>query len=113
MTHHHYPLFANNQLPLQLYVYEEYKKFTRSAHNKLEQEDLKFIGDRMQEVMDDPSRLFNTREGESLSNDVISDVYLQVMGEHRARTNTPLTTKSKTGEISDYFEMRRLFGAAQ
>jgi hypothetical protein len=112
MTDRHYALFANNQHPLQLYVYEEYNKFLRSAHNKQEQENLKFVGDRMQEVMDDRSKLLNTREGESLSIDDISDVYMQVMGEYRAKTNMSLTTKSKTGEISDYLEVRRPFGAA-
>jgi hypothetical protein len=112
MTDRHYALFANNQHPLQLYVYEEYNKFLRSAHNKQEQENLKFVGDRMQEVMGDRSKLLNTREGESLSIDDISDVYMQVMGEYRAKTNMSLTTKSKTGEISDYLEVRRPFGAA-
>lgn len=83
------------------------------AHNKDEQENLKYINDRMGQVMDDRSRLLNTKEGESLSIDDISDVYMQVMGEARAKTNMSLTTRSKTGEISDYLEVRRPFGAAQ
>ena len=113
LTDRHYALFANNQHPLQLYVYEEYNKFLRTAHNKDEQESLKYINDRMGQVMDDRSRLLNTNEGESLSIDDISDVYMQVMGEARAKTNMSLTTRSKTGEISDYLEVRRPFGAAQ
>ncbi len=113
LTDRHYSLFANNQHPLQLSVYEEYNRFLRTAHNKDNQEGLKAIGDRMGEVMDDRSRLLNTKEGESLSIDDISDVYMQVMGEHRAKTNMSLTTRSKTGEISDYLEVRRPFGAAQ
>ena len=113
LTDRHYSLFANNQHPLQLSVYEEYNKFLRAAHSKENQEGLKAIGDRMGEVMDDRSRLLNTKEGESLSIDDISDVYMQVMGEHRAKTNMSLTTRSKTGEISDYLEVRRPFGAAQ
>ena len=67
----------------------------------------------MTQVMDDRSSLLKTKEGESLSIDDISDVYMQVMGEHRAKSNMRLTTKSKTGEISDYLEVRRPFGAAQ
>ena len=113
LTDRHYALFANNQHPLQLYVYEEYNKFLRLAHNKDEQENLKYINDRMGQVMDDRSRLLNTKEGESLSIDDISDVYMQVMGEARAKSNMSLTTRSKTGEISDYLEVRRPFGAAQ
>ena len=85
----------------------------RAAHSKDNQAALQSIGDRMGEVMDDRSRLLNTKEGESLSIDDISDVYMQVMGEHRAKTNMSLTTRSKTGEISDYLEVRRPFGAAQ
>jgi succinate dehydrogenase/fumarate reductase flavoprotein subunit len=113
LTDRHYALFANNQHPLQLYVYEEYNKFLRTAHNKDEQENLKYVNDRMGQVMDDRSRLLNTKEGESLSIDDISDVYMQVMGEARAKSNMSLTTRSKTGEISDYLEVRRPFGAAQ
>ena len=113
LTDRHYSLFANNQHPLQLSVYEEYNKFLRSAHSKDTQEGLKAVGDRMGEVMDDRSRLLNTKEGESLSIDDISDVYMQVMGEHRAKTNMSLTTRSKNGEIADYLEVRRPFGAAQ
>ncbi len=113
LTDRHYALFANNQHPLQLSVYEEYNKFLRAAHSKEDQASLKAIDQRMQEVMDDRSRLLNSKEGEILSIDDISDVYMQVMGEHRAKTNMSLTTRSKTGEISDYLEVRRPFGAAQ
>jgi succinate dehydrogenase/fumarate reductase flavoprotein subunit len=94
-------------------VYEEYNKFLRTAHNKDEQENLKYINDRMGQVMEDRSKIINTKEGESLSIDDISDVYMQVMGEARSKSNMSLTTRSKTGEISDYLEVRRPFGAAQ
>ena len=94
-------------------MYEEYNKFLRTAHNKDEQENLKYINDRMGQVMEDRSKIINTKEGESLSIDDISDVYMQVMGEARSKSNMSLTTRSKTGEISDYLEVRRPFGAAQ
>jgi len=48
-----------------------------------------------------------------LSFDDISDIYIQVMGEFRERNNMSLTTRSKNGEINDYLEVRRPFGAAQ
>lgn len=67
----------------------------------------------MGDIMEDRSKLLNSKEGESLSIDDISDVYMQVMGEYRGKNNMQLTTKSKTGEISDYLEVRRPFGAAQ
>jgi hypothetical protein len=67
----------------------------------------------MDVVMEDRSKLLNQKEGELLSIDDISDIYMQVMGEHRGRTNMQLTTKSKNGDIADYLEVRRPFGAAQ
>jgi hypothetical protein len=113
LTDRHYSLFANNQHPLQLSVYEEYNRFLRDAHNKDEQASLKAFSERMEQVMDDRSKLLNEKEGELLSIDDISDIYMQVMGEHRGKQNMSLTTRSKTGEISDYLEVRRPFGAAQ
>jgi len=38
---------------------------------------------------------------------------MQAMAEHRQKTNMTLKTKTKTGEINDYLEIRRPFGAAQ
>lgn len=35
------------------------------------------------------------------------------MGEQRGNNNMSLATKTKTGEINDYLEVRRPFGAAQ
>ena len=43
----------------------------------------------------------------------LSDIYIQVKGANRARANMAFNTVSKTGEINDYLEVRRPFGAAQ
>ena len=67
----------------------------------------------MDEIIEDRKKLLNQQEGETLSVDDISDIYMQAMGEHRNKINMSLTTRSKTGEISDYLEVRRPFGAAQ
>ena len=85
LTDRHYSLFANNQHPLQLSVYEEYNKFLRAAHSKDNQAALQSIGDRMGEVMDDRSRLLNTKEGESLSIEDISDCLLYTSPSPRDR----------------------------
>ena len=85
----------------------------RAAHDQQNQKNMQDISDRMDEVMSDKTKLLNTNEGESLSIDDISDVYMQVMGESRGKTNMNLATKSKNGEINDYLEVRRPFGAAQ
>lgn len=113
LTDKHYALFANNQHPLQLHCYEEYNKFLRNIHSKEHQDNLKYLDERMSDVIEQKSSLLNTAEGESLSVEDISDIYMQVMGEYRGKTNMTLTTRTKTGEINDYLEVRRPFGAAQ
>lgn len=113
LTDRHYALFANNSHPLQLNAYEEYNKFLRDMHNKEYREEQKYIGDRIAEVMDEKQSLLNSNDGERLSYDDFADIYMQVMGEARGKQNLTLNTRSKTGEISDYLEVRRPFGAAQ
>jgi hypothetical protein len=113
LTDKHYALFANNQHPLQLSLYEEYNRFLRMMHDKGNHENMLAFEQRFQQAIDDKEKLINTKEGETLSMDDLSDIYVQVMGDQRARQNMTLTTKSKTGEINDYLEVRRPFGAAQ
>jgi hypothetical protein len=67
----------------------------------------------MAEIMKHRSSLLNQSEGESLSIDDISDIYIQAMAEHRGKNNISLNTRSKNGDINDYLEVRRPFGAAQ
>ena len=55
--------------------------------------------------------LLNRSEGESLSIEDLSEIYIQVKGESRAASNMALNTVTKTGEIADYLETRRPFGA--
>ena len=113
MTDRHYALFANNQHPLQLSMYEEYNRFLRNIHNKEFRDDLAATHERLDEVMEERSTMLNQAEGESLSYDDYQDIYIQVMGEVRSKKNLTLNTRTKTGEISDYLEVRRPFGAAQ
>ena len=82
-------------------------------HNKEHRLEQAAIGDRINEVMQERQSLLNTNEGEKLSYDDFADIYMQVMGESRSKTNLSLNTRTKTGEISDYLEVRRPFGAAQ
>ena len=67
----------------------------------------------MTTIAEERTQLLNHKEGESLSFDDLSDIYMQVMGEQRSKMNMSLTTRSKNGEIADYLEVRRPFGAAQ
>lgn len=82
-------------------------------HNKQERDNQEAIGKRINEVMEERQSLLNTNEGERLSLDDFADIYTQVMGESRTKQNFDLNTRTKTGEISDYLEVRRPFGAAQ
>jgi hypothetical protein len=53
----------------------------------------------MDEIISDRNKLLNQQEGESLSIDDISDIYMQAMGEYRQKTNLTLTTRGKNGDI--------------
>jgi flagellar basal body-associated protein FliL len=68
---------------------------------------------RMAEVVSERTKLLNSEEGESLSIDDLQDIYCQVKAEERIKYNFSLNTKSKTGEITDYLESRRPFGATE
>lgn len=57
--------------------------------------------------------MLKSEEGEFLSIDDLSDIYMQVMAEFRNKNNMNLQTKTKNGEINDYLEVRRPFGAAE
>ena len=67
----------------------------------------------MDQIIEDRTKLLNETEGESLSLEDISDIYIQAMSEHRQKTNMSLATRSKNGDIADYLEVRRPFGAAE
>ena len=51
-------------------------------------------------------------EGESLSTDELTQIYLKVvMARYREKETFQMNTKTKTGEVNDYLELRRPFGA--
>ena len=113
MTDRHYALFANNQHPLQLAAYQEYNKFLQNIHDKdtviRGEED----GARFDIACEEAAAQLNSAEGETLGIDDLTDIYIQVQGANRARANMSLNTRSKTGEIADYLEVRRPFGTTQ
>ena len=112
MTDRHTALFQNNQHPIQLEVYETYNTFLRDLHSKSQAESAEDLGARFEEVANERTALLNTSEGESLSIDDLSEIYIQVMAEFRERQNLSRNLKGSTGEINDYLEVRRPFGAA-
>ena len=66
----------------------------------------------MEEVIEERSKALNHEEGETISWDDYQDIYVQVKGEERVKYNFELNTKDKNGDIADYLEVRRPFGAA-
>merc|ERR1719498_1156498 len=113
MSDRHYALFALNQHPMQLSVYEEYNSFLQNLHDHKAAEAAEEDVARMQEVAEQRQANLNTAEGESLSTDDLSDIYMQVMSERRSKDNFSLNTTNKDGSIADYLEQRRPFGTAQ
>ena len=67
---------------------------------------------RINELAAQRSKYLNSGEGESFSTDDWQDIYIQAKAEEREKYNFSLNTKTKTGEIADYLETRRPFGAA-
>lgn len=85
----------------------------RVLHDQGHQQRIADTEARMEEVKAERTKYLNHEEGESLSIDDLQDIYCQVKAEEREKYNFALNTKSKTGDITDYLETRRPFGAAQ
>ena len=113
LTDRHYALFANNQHPLQLAAYQEYNRFLADLHDEATARRDEEDGQRFLEACNEAEGAINTAEGESLSIDDLTDIYIQVKGANRARANMALETRTRSGDINDYLEVRRPFGAAQ
>ena len=72
----HYALFSQNQHPLQLMIYEEHNKFLRRIHDEAETDKMLGIQSRMEEVKKQRQKALATEEGETLSTEDLSDIYI-------------------------------------
>ena len=79
-------------------------------HDSKEAQNDEALASRFEEVAAERQASLNKAEGESLSIDELSDIYIQVKGEARDRANMSLQTRDKKGDIADYLESRRPFG---
>ena len=113
MSDRHYGLFANNQHPIQLDAYNVYNKFLANLHSKQAAERAEDFSNRYDQVKSERTSMLNTAEGESLSQDDLDEIYIQVCGEQREANKMSLNTRDKKGDIADYLESRRPFGSAQ
>ena len=98
---------------MQLGTYEAYNKYLRDVHDKGMADWYDDLEARMDRIKSDRELQVNKKEGESLGIEELSQIYMQAMGEMREKTNLTSNTRTKTGEMNDYLEVRRPFGAAQ
>ena len=83
----------------------------RVMHSEAHQSRISETEARIEEIKAERTKLLNHAEGESLSTDDYQDIYIQAKAEEREKNNFTLTTRNKTGEINDFLETRRPFGA--
>ena len=76
LTDRHYALFANNQHPMQLDIYENYNRMLRVLNSEEHQTRMQETRARMAEVKEERSKLLNQEEGETLSTDDMADIYM-------------------------------------
>ena len=82
-------------------------------HDKAQIQNAEVFQARFSEVADQRQKALRRNEGESLSLDDLSEIYIQVKGEEREAAKLSLNTRDKKGDISDYLETRRPFGSGQ
>jgi len=98
---------------MQLDIYNSYNKMLRQLNDEGHVARVAETEARIEEIVQERTKYLNASEGESLSTDDMQDVYIQAKAEEREKYNFSLNTKSKSGDITDYLETRRPFGAAQ
>ena len=113
MADRHYGLFANNQHPIQLETYAAYNSFLQDLNdiNHIREEEA--FNDNMNERLNKAQEALDTDAGERLSIEDFEDIYMDAMADKRARSNMSRNARGRDGELNDYLELRRPFGAAQ
>lgn len=109
----HYSLFAVNQHPLQLSNYQKYNDFLRMLNSKDYGDYVSQLVERLNEVKKHREQSLDLKEGETLSLDDITDIYIQVMAEYRNKQGFSNKGRRNGDEYADYLEVRRPFGTAQ
>jgi len=76
LTDRHYSLFANNQHPMQLDIYENYNKMLRIVHSEEHKARILATHDRFNELVDEKNSTLNSEEGEKIGWDDYQDLYI-------------------------------------
>ena len=115
-TDRHYALVANNQHPVQLYLYEylnkKYKKnkdLKNFNEGKSEATYEIALDQKVKELIDLRLKTKDVENGEIVTPDELYDIYRNAVEDVQARFNISARTRGKTGEIEDYLESRRPF----
>ena len=113
LTDRHYGLFANNQHPLQLECYASYNQFLADLHDIQEARRNEEFNSDYQARLEAAEANLDAANGETLSLEDKEDIYMDAKADQRARENMSRNARGRDGEINDYLELRRPFGAAQ
>ena len=97
---------------MQLDIYQNYNLMLRSLHSEAFNARVAETDKRMAEEIHEKTQQLNHREGESISMDDYEEIYCEVKAEERVANNFSLNTRDKKGDITDFLEARRPFGAA-
>ena len=84
----------------------------RVLHSQAHQDRYQETAENYQAKLESKKQSLNHEEGETPSFDDIQDAYIEAKAEERVKYNFELNTKTRTGNINDYLEVRRPFGAA-
>merc|ERR1740139_417021 len=84
----HLALFANNQHPMQLDCYEAYNQFLSGLNNIGEAQAAEADQERFAELKEQKSSTLAIEEGESLSTEDLSDIFMQVKSKSLSRLKT-------------------------
>jgi len=113
-TDRHYSLVANNQHPVQLYLYEYLNKKYRNKQRLIDYKEGKgeanfeiALRERVEQLIEEKLQTKDVENGEDLTPDDLVDIHKEANEDIRAKLNLKLATRGKTGEVEDYLEVRR------
>ena len=97
---------------MQLDIYDSYNQMLRVMHSDAHQARLAATKEALEVACEERTKLLNHEEGETLSIDDTEAIWIDVKAAERSRNNFELTSHTKKGDINDFLETRRPFGAA-
>ena len=98
---------------MQLDTYSTYNQFLADLHDMKKAKEQEAFKQDMKARVSKAEEQLDTASGERLSIEDVEDIYMDAMADKRARQNMSRAAGGKDGEINDYLETRRPFGAAQ